>query len=253
MSVKLSALYSQFDPIDPEGPAEPFAGRLRPILSAAPKQTGAFVNFDMEQYALQGDRRCASSARCSTSPSSATGRTSASRSRRTCATPSTTCASLLDWAKTTRHARVGAAREGGVLGLRDRDRGPERLAGAGLHAEVADPTRTTSSCTRFLLENHDWLRPAFGSHNIRSIAHALAVAEQLERAAGRYEFQMLYGMADPIKDVLVSLGSAVSASTRRTANCCPAWRTSSAGCWRTRPTNRSCGPASASTSPRSSC
>ena len=33
--------------------------------------------------------------------------------------------------------------------------------------------------TRFLLENHDWLRPAFGSHNVRSLAHALAAAQLL--------------------------------------------------------------------------
>ena len=28
--------------------------------------------------------------------------------------------------------------------------------------------------TRFLMENHEWLRPAFGSHNLRSLAHAVA-------------------------------------------------------------------------------
>ena len=55
---------------------------------------------------------------------------------------------------------------------------------------------------------------------------------------------MLYGMADPIKEVLISRSASASASTRPTANCCRAWRTSSAGCWRTRRTTRSCGPAS---------
>jgi len=30
--------------------------------------------------------------------------------------------------------------------------------------------------TLFLLENHAWLRPAFGSHNVRSLAHAMAAA-----------------------------------------------------------------------------
>src|SRR5579885_959042 len=49
VSVKLSALYSQFDPIDPEGTGKAVRGRLRPILRAA-RQHGAFVNFDMEQY-----------------------------------------------------------------------------------------------------------------------------------------------------------------------------------------------------------
>src|SRR4029079_13515818 len=49
VSVKLSALYSQFDPIDPEGTSRVVRRRWRPILAAA-RQEKAFVNFDMEQY-----------------------------------------------------------------------------------------------------------------------------------------------------------------------------------------------------------
>jgi len=52
VSVKLSALYSQFDPIDPQGTARAVCRRLRPILSLA-KRTGAFVNFDMEQHSFK--------------------------------------------------------------------------------------------------------------------------------------------------------------------------------------------------------
>jgi RHH-type proline utilization regulon transcriptional repressor/proline dehydrogenase/delta 1-pyrroline-5-carboxylate dehydrogenase len=59
--------------------------------------------------------------------------------------------------------------------------------------------------TRFLLENRRWLRPAFGSHNIRSLAHAMAVARTLGVPPGGFEIQMLYGMADQIKDVLVGM------------------------------------------------
>ena len=60
--------------------------------------------------------------------------------------------------------------------------------------------------TDFLLENRRWLRPAFGSHNIRSLAHALATADLLDVPPHDYELQMLYGMAEPVKDVLVALG-----------------------------------------------
>ena len=52
VSVKLSALYSQFDPIDPEGTSRVVRRRLRPILLGG-SGTGAFVNFDMEQYAFK--------------------------------------------------------------------------------------------------------------------------------------------------------------------------------------------------------
>ena len=47
---------------------------------------------------------------------------------------------------------------------------------------------------------------AFGTHNVRSIAHALAQAERLGIDHRSFEFQMLYGMADPIKQSVLQLG-----------------------------------------------
>src|SRR5207244_2577980 len=67
--------------------------------------------------------------------------------------------------------------------------------------------------TTFLMEHHELLRPALGSHNVRSVAHGLAVADRLGIPPRRYEIQMLYGMADPVKDVLVSLGRRVRVYT----------------------------------------
>src|SRR5439155_12046758 len=63
--------------------------------------------------------------------------------------------------------------------------------------------------TRFLLENRRWLRPAFGSHNIRSLAHAMALAKLMRLPPGAFEIQMLYGMAEPIKDALAQTGRRV--------------------------------------------
>src|SRR5207244_5127947 len=47
---------------------------------------------------------------------------------------------------------------------------------------------------------------AFGTHNIRSIAHAMVCAEQLGVEQSRYEFQMLYGMSEPMASALVRMG-----------------------------------------------
>src|SRR5262249_45578423 len=52
VSIKLSSLYSQFDPIDPHGTSAAVRARLRPVLRAA-RDRGAFVNIDMEQYAFK--------------------------------------------------------------------------------------------------------------------------------------------------------------------------------------------------------
>src|SRR5262249_268071 len=49
LSIKLSALDSQFDAIDPGGTAKRVGGRLRDLFRAA-QQLGAFINVDMESY-----------------------------------------------------------------------------------------------------------------------------------------------------------------------------------------------------------
>src|SRR5687767_2863977 len=61
-------------------------------------------------------------------------------------------------------------------------------------------------CTRILLDNESIVTAAFGSHNVRSIAHAQAYAQQLGIDKSRFEFQLLYGMAGPIKRALVEMG-----------------------------------------------
>src|SRR4030095_1716668 len=48
-----------------------------------------------------------------------------------------------------------------------------------------------------LLKNVQLTRPAFASHNLRSLTHAIVLAEQLNVPRELYEIQMLYGMAEP--------------------------------------------------------
>ena len=60
--------------------------------------------------------------------------------------------------------------------------------------------------TALLLENSDVVRPAIASHNIRSIAHAMALAESKGLPKKGIEFQALYGMAEPIKKAVASRG-----------------------------------------------
>jgi len=62
---------------------------------------------------------------------------------------------------------------------------------------------------RLLLDNRELVYPAFASHNVRSIAHAIVYAGKVGLKPGDYEFQMLYGMAKPIRRALVKLGHRV--------------------------------------------
>ena len=108
------------------------------------------------------------------------------------------------------------------------------------------------TCARILMANHDWLRPAFGSHNVRSIAAALALAEAHRVPRGRYEFQMLYGMADAFKEVLVDMGCRVRIYTPY-GQLLPGMAYLVRRLLDTPRTNRFCGPASAKTSPKRNC
>ncbi|XPV75285.1 MAG: L-glutamate gamma-semialdehyde dehydrogenase [Desulfovibrio sp.] len=54
-------------------------------------------------------------------------------------------------------------------------------------------------CSRIIMENHDICHYACASHNIRSIAAVMEMAEALNVPEEKYEFQVLYGMAEPVR------------------------------------------------------
>jgi RHH-type proline utilization regulon transcriptional repressor/proline dehydrogenase/delta 1-pyrroline-5-carboxylate dehydrogenase len=210
VSVKLSSLYSQFDPIDQEGTSRVVRSRLRPILRAA-REAKVFVNFDMEQYAFKDLTL---------------------RIFREILEED----DFRDWRD------VGIAIQaylhdclGDLQALAEwtRQRGvpiwvrlvkgaywdfETIIAGQqGWPVPVFTRKWETDACyeqaTRFLLENYRLLRPAIGSHNIRSLAYTLALAQKLDLPPHSFEVQMLYGMADPIKEALVGMGQRVRVYT----------------------------------------
>ncbi|MFQ5591338.1 MAG: proline dehydrogenase family protein [Phycisphaerae bacterium] len=202
LSIKLTGLDPHFDPIAPERAAERVGQRLRPLLRHA-RQAGAFVNIDMES----------------------------SRHRRL--TLDVFKAVLLedefrDWSD------IGIAIQ---AYLTDGERDLEELLewggrrgsrftirlvkGAYWDAETAAAVRAykvppvwtnkweSDACyermTRVMLEGANLIRPAFASHNVRSLAVALAAAAELGLSPRDYEVQMLYGMGDPLKTAMVEL------------------------------------------------
>ncbi|MBY0460813.1 MAG: L-glutamate gamma-semialdehyde dehydrogenase [Gemmataceae bacterium] len=207
VSVKLSALFSQFDPIDPEGTSRAVCKRLRPILSLA-KQTGAFVNFDMEQYSFK-DTTLKIFRDVLTEPEFIGWPHVGIAIQAYLKDTEADLRDLLAWARDVRKCPVWIRLVKGAYW------DYETVVAAQNHWPVPVFTKKWQSdanfekCTELLLANVDWLIPAFGSHNIRSIAHAMAVAEKLGVPPRRYEFQMLYGMADAIKESIQSLGHRV--------------------------------------------
>ena len=207
VSVKLSALFSQFDPIDPDGTSRAVCRRLRPILALA-KQTGAFVNFDMEQHSFK-DVTLRIFRDILIEPEFQNWPHVGIAVQAYLKDTEADLHALLDWAKTVRKCPVWIRLVKGAYW------DYETVIAAQNHWPVPVFTKKWQSdanfekLTEFLLANVEWLIPAFGSHNVRSIAHAMAVAERLKVPPRRYEFQMLYGMADAIKEAIQSLGHRV--------------------------------------------
>ncbi|HUT45994.1 MAG TPA: L-glutamate gamma-semialdehyde dehydrogenase [Sedimentisphaerales bacterium] len=56
-----------------------------------------------------------------------------------------------------------------------------------------------------ILRNHDICHLACASHNVRSVCSVMELARSLEVPDDRYEFQVLYGMAEPFRNALMKM------------------------------------------------
>jgi RHH-type proline utilization regulon transcriptional repressor/proline dehydrogenase/delta 1-pyrroline-5-carboxylate dehydrogenase len=61
-------------------------------------------------------------------------------------------------------------------------------------------------CVRYLIAHAGEVRPAIASHDLRSLAYALAASRAAGLDDGALEYQLLYGMAEPVHRALTSLG-----------------------------------------------
>lgn len=203
LSIKMTALFSQFDPIDPEGCYRVVAGRLREVFRSA-RRHGAIINVDMEQYAIKDAtlyilRRLLDEPEFRDWPDAGIAVQAYIRDTEG------DLRNLLDWAKRRGTPIWVRLVKGAYWDF-------ETVFAKQMHWPTPVFTQKWQSdacferCSSFLLENRRWLKPAIASHNVRSMAHALAVAERLGIPQGAYELQMLYGMGDPLKKAFIERG-----------------------------------------------
>jgi RHH-type proline utilization regulon transcriptional repressor/proline dehydrogenase/delta 1-pyrroline-5-carboxylate dehydrogenase len=210
ISLKLSSLYSQLNPLDQERSIEVVKIRLRSILRRA-REVGASVTVDMEQYEFKD--LTLRIIRALLDEEEFRGREDVGVVLQ---------AYLKDAEQDLRDLLVWVERRRASIGVRlvkgaywDYEVVIARQQGwaVPVFAEKWQTDRNFEQLTRVLLEHHELVRPAIGSHNIRSMAAALAWARHLKVPGEALEFQMLYGMGDPIKDALVRLGQRVRVYT----------------------------------------
>ena len=206
VSVKLTAFYSQFDPLNPEGSKAKVCDRLRILLRRAAELDVA-IHFDMEQYRykdltlqilkellLEDEFRARTDLGI------------------------TLQAYLRDSYRDLKGLITWAKERGNPLTVR-------LVKGAYWDSETISAIQNHWSqpvynqkeatdlnyerMTQLLLENHEHLYAAIGSHNVRSQALACAIAETLKIPSRRLEMQILYGMGDKLAQALVKRGHRV--------------------------------------------
>src|SRR6266704_2873995 len=202
LSVKISALYSQMNPADPADAIAHLAPKLRPILSRA-RELGAFINFDMESYdhkniTLELFKTIFTEREFKDWPHAGIVIQAYLRDAD---------ADLRDLIERSR-ARGTSYTVRLVKGAYwDYETMKSRQNGWDCPVFFQKPESDTNfeALSRLLLENESIVTAAFGSHNVRSIAHAQVFADELGIDRSRFEFQLLYGMAGPIKRALVEM------------------------------------------------
>lgn len=203
VSVKLTAFYSQFDPLDADGSEAKVSDRIRILLRRA-KELGAAVHFDMEQYAykditfkilkkllLEEEFR---------------ERTDIGITIQAYLRDSEQDAKdVIAWLKQRGYPLTIRLVKGAYWDQETIKAEQKHWPQPVFNDKVATDANF-ESITQLLLENHEYVYSAIGSHNVRSQSRAIAIAESLNVPRRRFEMQVLYGMGDKIAKALVDQG-----------------------------------------------
>jgi RHH-type transcriptional regulator, proline utilization regulon repressor / proline dehydrogenase / delta 1-pyrroline-5-carboxylate dehydrogenase len=203
LSVKTSALYSQMNPADPTDAIAHLAPKLLPILRGA-RELGAFINFDMESYAdknitLELFKTTFGEGEFKDWPRAGIVIQAYLRDAEV------DLRDLIEWGR-ARGTRFAVRLVKGAYWDYETTKSLQNGWNCPVFSQKPQSDANFETLTRVLLENEPIVTAAFGSHNIRSIAHAQAVAGEIGIDPSRFEFQLLYGMAGPIKRALVEMG-----------------------------------------------
>ena len=203
LSIKPSSLYSQMSARGFDQSISRAKERLRPVFRKA-MTMGAHICLDMEQVDLKNltlalYRSLMEEAEFRRYPHSGTVLQAYLRESET------DLRELVSWAKKRRHRATirlvkGAYWEAeGVYAC-------QRNWPVPFYTNKRETDANFEKLARLVLENHEWVHLACASHNIRSIAWVMETAKELKAPPERVEYQVLYGMAEPVQKALVKAG-----------------------------------------------
>ena len=205
LSVKLSSLCARFDPLDPATESV-VSERLRALFREAGR-LGAAVTVDMEQYAFKDltlaiFRGVLEEQEFRRAPAVAIALQAYLKDAEK------DVGELIRWAR-RRKRRIGVRLVKGAYWDSEIAWAKQKNWPIPVFLEKAETDANYERLSCLLLEGHDIIDAAFGSHNLRSLAYAIVTAKQLGVPVNGYEIQMLYGMAEPVRQAIIQNGQRV--------------------------------------------
>jgi RHH-type transcriptional regulator, proline utilization regulon repressor / proline dehydrogenase / delta 1-pyrroline-5-carboxylate dehydrogenase len=203
VSVKLSAFYSQFDPLDPIKTTERVSEPARVLLRKA-QALGCGIHFDMEQYefkslTLQILKQVLTEPEfCDRSDVGITIQGYLRDSEQD-------LLELVAWAK-QRGKPVTVRLVKGAYWDRETIRSYQQGWALPVFSDKVSTDANYERLIQILLENHQYLYAAIGSHNARSLAKAIAIVQTLNIPSRAFEAQCLYGMGDKFAKAIADMG-----------------------------------------------
>lgn len=206
LAVKPTTLYSQTDPADFEGSVDAIVRRFIPIAKKA-QEVGAFLCIDMEQFRykdiiIEVYKRLRSAPEFRQYPH--LGLALQSYLRQTDADLD----GMLAWAGREKLPVAIRLVKGAYW---DYEMIVARQNGwpAPVFTAKAETDAAFERQAQRILASHELCHLACASHNIRTIAAVMETAAALEVPEERYEFQVLYGMAEPVRKGLLRVAGRV--------------------------------------------
>lgn len=205
VSIKVSSLCPRFDPLDPDSEIVVY-DRLRSLFREAAHLKAA-LTIDMEQYAFK-DLTLSLFCRLLQEPEFATEPQAAIALQVYLRDAAQDMTELIGWARSYKR-RIGVRLVKGAYWDSEIAWARQKSWPIPVFLDKAETDENYERLTRLLLESYDVADAAFGSHNIRSLAHAIVTAKELGIPTYGYEIQMLHGMGEPVRRAIIQNGQRV--------------------------------------------
>ncbi len=205
-SIKPSALYSQALPSDFDNSVNMICERLRPIVSKV-KEIGGHLCIDMEQYSYK-DITLEVYKRLKMEPDFKDFDQLAVVFQSYLKDTDQDLEQLLDWAR-EQGTNISIRLVKGAYWDYETVIAKQRGWDIPVYTIKAETDAAYERHAEMILKNSDICYFACGSHNIRTISAVMEMAREFQVDESRYEFQVLYGMAEPVRKGLQNVAKRV--------------------------------------------